>query len=86
MYMRAFIILYFHQNSDKKFFYFRYMFNCGEGTQRLAYEHKIKLAKLEHLFFTKSSWKNLGGLPGLCLTLRDAGVSNVTLHGPAQIV
>jgi ribonuclease Z len=62
------------------------MFNCGEGTQRLAYEHKVKLAKLEHLFFTKSSWKNLGGLPGLCLTLRDAGVSSVTLHGPNQIV
>lgn len=65
---------------------FRYLFNCGEGTQRLAHEHKMKLAKLEHIFITKSSWNNIGGLPGTALTIQDVGVPEITLHGPKGIV
>lgn len=60
----------------------RYLFNCGEGTQRLAHEHKTKLARLEHIFMTRTSWGRIGGLPGLSLTVQDAGVPNLTLHGP----
>lgn len=60
----------------------RYLFNCGEGTQRLAHEHKTKLSRLEHIFMTRTSWEHLGGLPGLSLTVQDAGVPNLTLHGP----
>lgn len=65
---------------------YRYIFNCGEGTQRLAHEHKMKLAKLEHVFITHSSWLNIGGLPGLALTVQDVGVPNIELHGPQGIV
>ncbi|XP_058824529.1 ribonuclease Z, mitochondrial [Topomyia yanbarensis] len=60
----------------------RYLFNCGEGTQRLAYEHKTKLSCLENIFITRTSWERIGGLPGICLTMQDVGVPNVTLHGP----
>jgi ribonuclease Z len=60
----------------------RYLFNCGEGTQRLAHEHKMKLAKLEHIFITQPTWANLGGLPGAALTIQDVGVPEITLHGP----
>lgn len=60
----------------------RYMFNCGEGTQRLAHEHKMKLSKLENIFITQAVWKNIGGLPGAALTMQDVGVPEVTLHGP----
>ncbi|KAK4874327.1 hypothetical protein RN001_013687 [Aquatica leii] len=60
----------------------RYLFNCGEGTQRLAHEHKMKLAKLEHIFVTQSTWNNIGGLPGTALTIQDVGVPQITLHGP----
>uniref|UniRef100_A0A1B0CS85 ribonuclease Z n=1 Tax=Lutzomyia longipalpis TaxID=7200 RepID=A0A1B0CS85_LUTLO len=60
----------------------RYLFNCGEGTQRLAHEHKTKLARLEHIFITQTTWRHVGGLPGLSLTIQDAGVPEVTLHGP----
>ncbi|XP_057654659.1 ribonuclease Z, mitochondrial isoform X1 [Diorhabda carinulata] len=60
----------------------RYLFNCGEGTQRLAHEHKMKLAKLEHIFITQPVWQNIGGLPGLALTIQDVGVPDITLHGP----
>ncbi|KAM3964340.1 ribonuclease Z [Aphomia sociella] len=60
----------------------RYLFNCGECTQRLAHEHKVKLSRLEHIFITSKTWRNIGGLPGLSLTLQDVGVPNITLHGP----
>lgn len=62
------------------------MFNCGEGTQRLAHEHKTKLARLEHIFMTRTTWDRTGGLPGLSLTLQDTGVPNLTLHGPDGLV
>lgn len=62
------------------------MFNCGEGTQRLAHEHKTKLARLEHIFITHTTWNRIGGLPGLCLTVQDSGVPNLTLHGPPGLV
>lgn len=67
------------------YIHFRYLFNCGEGTQRLAHEHKTKLTRLEHIFITQRSWKSIGGLPGLSLTVQDAGVSNITLHGPEKL-
>lgn len=59
-----------------------YFFNCGEGTQRLATEHHSKLSKLEHIFVTKPSWDNMGGIPGILLTVQDTGVQKVHLHGP----
>lgn len=64
----------------------RYLFNCGEGTQRLAHEHKMKLGKLEHIFITQPTWKKIGGLPGTALTIQDVGVSEITLHGPKGLV
>ncbi|XP_072932233.1 ribonuclease Z, mitochondrial isoform X3 [Epargyreus clarus] len=60
----------------------RYLFNCGEGTQRLAHEHKVRLSKLEHIFVTSKTWQNIGGLPGVSLTLQDVGIPSITLHGP----
>ncbi|GIY02888.1 ribonuclease Z, mitochondrial [Caerostris extrusa] len=63
----------------------RYLFNCGEGTQRLAQEYKMKLSKLEHVFITHKSWENCGGLLGLSLTIQDAGLSKIILHGPPEM-
>ncbi|XP_076036405.1 ribonuclease Z [Oratosquilla oratoria] len=63
----------------------RYLFNCGEGCQRMAYEHKVKLSMMEHIMVTHKSWQNVGGLPGLLLTLQDTGVPEITLHGPPGI-
>ncbi|CRK93935.1 CLUMA_CG007462, isoform A [Clunio marinus] len=63
----------------------RYLFNCGEGTQRLAHEHKTKLARMENIFLTRKTWDHFGGVSGLCLTLQDVGVPSLHLHGPAGI-
>lgn len=42
----------------------RFMFNVGEGTQRLCMEHGMRLSKTEHVFFTGLSSDTLGGVPG----------------------
>lgn len=59
-----------------------YIFNCGEGTQRLSQEHHCKLSKVENIFITYSSWKNLGGIPGLLLTAQADGVTEINIHCP----
>lgn len=41
---------------------------------------------VEHILVTHKSWENIGGLPGMLLTLQDTGVPHVTLHGPPGIV
>ncbi|CAG7701988.1 unnamed protein product [Allacma fusca] len=60
----------------------RYIFNCGEGSQRLANEHKLKLGRLENVFVTSKQWDKIGGLPGMALTIQGIGVPVLTLHGP----
>ncbi|XP_053300231.1 zinc phosphodiesterase ELAC protein 2 [Pleuronectes platessa] len=65
--------------------YNRYLFNCGEGTQRLMQEHKLRAARLDNIFLTKLSWKNVGGLSGMILTLKDTGVPECVLSGPPQL-
>ncbi|MGH0123013.1 UNVERIFIED_CONTAM: hypothetical protein FKN15_017136 [Acipenser sinensis] len=63
----------------------RYLFNCGEGTQRLMQEHKLKAARLDNIFLTRMSWQNVGGLSGMILTLKDTGVPECVLAGPPQL-
>ncbi|KAM8724851.1 zinc phosphodiesterase ELAC protein 2 isoform 1-T1 [Acanthopagrus schlegelii] len=65
--------------------YNRYLFNCGEGTQRLMQEHKLKATQLDSIFLTRMSWQNVGGLSGMILTLRDTGVPECVLSGPPQL-
>lgn len=63
----------------------RYLFNCGEGTQRLMQEHKLKAARLDNIFLTRLAWENVGGLSGMILTLKDTGVPECVLSGPPQL-
>lgn len=63
-----------------------YQFNCGEGCQRLANEHKMKLSKLGHIFITRASWDNIGGLPGMALTLQEMGIPQLSVYGPKSLV
>lgn len=64
----------------------RYLFNCGEGTQRLANEYKIKLTKIPHVFITYPSWENVSGLLGMALSLQTIGIPEFCLHGPKLVV
>ncbi|KXZ55190.1 hypothetical protein GPECTOR_3g335 [Gonium pectorale] len=53
----------------------RYLFNAGEGIQRLFREHKIKIKQVTAYFVTRVSTETLGGLPGMALSVvpADAG-------------
>jgi len=61
-----------------------YFFNCGEGTQRMATSHNFQktFVNTENIFITRKSWQNLGGLPGMCLSIRGVGSPNIIIHGP----
>lgn len=37
---------------------------------------------MEHIFITSTSWNNLGGMPGMLLTIQDAGVPKISVHAP----
>nr|XP_057904407.1 zinc phosphodiesterase ELAC protein 2 isoform X3 [Doryrhamphus excisus] len=65
--------------------YNRYLFNCGEGTQRLMHEHKLRVSQLDNIFLTRMSWENVGGLSGMILTLKDTCVPDCVLSGPPQL-
>ncbi|XP_038069577.1 zinc phosphodiesterase ELAC protein 2-like [Patiria miniata] len=64
----------------------RYLFNCGEGTQRLMFENRLRsLAKLEHIFYTRMAWENLGGSIGMMITLKNVGLPKLSLYGPQEL-
>ena len=72
----------------------RYVFNVGEGFQRLCVEHKVRVGRVGNYLMTRTSTETLGGLPGLLLTLADlhgrgseaGGVAGgVTLTGPPPL-
>ena len=51
----------------------RYLFNCSEGLQTISCEHSVKYSKLlRNVFLTRLNWENVGGLPGLCMSLNDS--------------
>ncbi|PVD38133.1 hypothetical protein C0Q70_00744 [Pomacea canaliculata] len=63
----------------------KYLFNCGEGTQRIASEFRMRLSKLENIFITHKSWDNIGGLLGMGLTLQVMKVPRLLIHGPPGV-
>uniref|UniRef100_A0A8C4QNP6 Zinc phosphodiesterase ELAC protein 2 n=1 Tax=Eptatretus burgeri TaxID=7764 RepID=A0A8C4QNP6_EPTBU len=63
----------------------RYLFNCGEGIQRLVQEFKVKAVRMENIFITRMDWSNIGGLPGMILTLNDTGLPSCRLFGPPEL-
>ena len=63
----------------------RYLFECGEGVQRFCTEEKIRLIKLRSVFLSRTDWDCFGGIPGLILTLADAGGSELSVYGPRNL-
>ncbi|GJJ73180.1 ribonuclease Z [Entomortierella parvispora] len=63
----------------------RYLINCGEGTQRLCIESKMRFSKLKTVLLTRTHWDVMGGLPGMLLTLSDAGIRNIKVMGAENL-
>ena len=62
----------------------RFLFDSGEGIQRLCVEHRARIAKLQGIYLTRLCPETIGGLPGLCLTAADAGKSQLSIVGPER--
>lgn len=61
----------------------RYLFGkIPEGSQRVLNEGRIRLGKLRGIFLTGIllSWSQIGGLPGLFLTISDATKKDIDLY------
>ncbi|CAK4722774.1 hypothetical protein LEN26_008584 [Aphanomyces euteiches] len=62
----------------------RYLFNCGEGTQRLCNENGLKLGALTSIFMTRMDPLMCSGIPGMILALGSSGNANLRVVGPAD--
>lgn len=60
----------------------RYLFDCGDGTQRLCTEYGIKLSKLKGVYLSSVTAPSVGGLFGLLLTVADSGKDKLSIFGP----
>eukprot|EP00003_Mantamonas_plastica_P031833 TRINITY_DN8424_c0_g1_i1.p2 TRINITY_DN8424_c0_g1~~TRINITY_DN8424_c0_g1_i1.p2 ORF type:complete len:103 (-),score=28.58 TRINITY_DN8424_c0_g1_i1:170-478(-) len=63
----------------------RYIFNIPDGLQRFTLQHKVKLSKIDHVLATRMHVNTTGGLPGLLLTVSDAGTNALSIFGPRGI-
>lgn len=66
------------------------IFNVSEGLQRLATQHRLKIApnKMSAIFLTRLDWECFGGLPGTILTVADTArlIEAEKLGGALRIV
>ncbi|TMW68423.1 hypothetical protein Poli38472_005891 [Pythium oligandrum] len=63
----------------------RYLFNCGEGTQRLCGENGIKLNSLDAIYLTRLDIQSSSGIPGLIFALGGLGAARLRIHGPTGL-
>ena len=64
----------------------RYLFGCGEGTQRLLGESRIRFNCIGTILLPGLRWNEVGGLIGASLTMTEMGNKNVRVLGPAGLV
>ncbi|XP_023804228.1 zinc phosphodiesterase ELAC protein 2-like, partial [Cyanistes caeruleus] len=48
-------------------------------------EHKLKISHLDSIFLSRVSWANVGGLPGMILTLKAIGLQRCMFLGPPKL-
>ncbi|OWZ65943.1 hypothetical protein AYX14_06079 [Cryptococcus neoformans] len=63
----------------------RFLFGCGEGTQRAFAQKKIGFSRLGGVFIGSGESKGRGGLPGVLMSASDAGLSKIDVVGPPDI-
>ncbi|CAK7913395.1 ribonuclease Z [[Candida] anglica] len=67
----------------------RYFFGkIPEGSQRVLNENRLRLGKLKSIFFTgtTSHWSELGGLPGLFLTISDSTKKSIDVFSGSSLL
>ena len=56
--------------------YNRILINCGEGTQRVCSENRVKLFTTSIIVFNSLAPHNVSGFPGIFLALSDLVLNN----------
>lgn len=63
----------------------RYLFECGNGTQRLCCEYGMKLSKVKGVYLSSVTPPSIGGLPGLLMTIADIDKENMAIAAPKGV-
>ncbi|KEG04723.1 ribonuclease Z [Plasmodium vinckei vinckei] len=61
------------------------LINCGENNQRFLNEHKMHIARIKNICFTKITPETIGGLIGLLLTIDNISDNAISIYGPKPI-
>ncbi|KAF8434881.1 hypothetical protein L210DRAFT_3552991 [Boletus edulis BED1] len=64
----------------------KYIFNVGENTTRAFLQSRQNWKKTRALFLTSVGTQRASGLPGLFMTLADAGQSQMQVTGPSGLL
>ena len=62
----------------------RYIVNFGDGSQRLAVQHKLKLSRVNSIFLTDVSWTSFGGITGASMTIAEHK-NELSICGPSGL-
>ncbi|WWC73000.1 uncharacterized protein I206_106964 [Kwoniella pini CBS 10737] len=63
----------------------RFLFGCGEGTQRAFNQKRTTMKGLSGIFVGSGESRSRAGLAGVLMTAADAGISKVDIVGPPDM-
>ena len=64
----------------------RYLFNCPERSLLSFASHSIKPSSLNHIFLTKSSWENMGGIFSMLVAMSPKSSHSPVVTGPSDLI
>ncbi|WWC91109.1 uncharacterized protein L201_006050 [Kwoniella dendrophila CBS 6074] len=63
----------------------RFLFGCGEGTQRAFTQKRMSMRGLAGIFIGSGEARSRAGLAGVLMTAADGGISKVDIVGPPDM-
>lgn len=63
----------------------KYLFNCGEDSNRLLIDQNIKISQITHIFLTQNKWNCIGGISGLSKEINTTQGWLPMFHGPHRL-
>ncbi|WWD21385.1 hypothetical protein CI109_105870 [Kwoniella shandongensis] len=63
----------------------RFLFGCGEGTQRAFTQKRLTMRGLSGIFIGSGESRGRAGLAGVLMTAADAGIPKVDIIGPPDV-
>lgn len=63
----------------------KYLFNCGEDSQRLLSDQNVNISQIKYIFITQTKWNCIGGIASICYLIHNVKNLLPTLNGPEQL-